>query len=367
MPGRPINPPVVLSSTFAFDDTRDSLAAVHGDGHLYSRWSNPTVEAVEERIAALTGAESALAFGSGMAAISNALLCALRDTPRLLCHQDVYGGTYELVRDVLPGLGIEVEFFSTDRWEEAFEGTWGAVYAETPTNPTLRVLDLERMAMAAHSVGARFLVDNTFATPLVQRPLDLGADVEIHSATKGLGGHHDLLAGVVASDREFCTSLWTYRKLLGAVLDPHAAYLLHRGLKTLELRVTRQCETALTLARWLESHPRVARAHYPSLVSHPDHDVATKQLEAGGTMVGFVVNGGYGAAVATVDALQTILRAPSLGGTESLATLPRTTSHHGLSDTELAAAGIDPGLVRLSVGVEAAELLMEDLDRALGA
>jgi cystathionine beta-lyase/cystathionine gamma-synthase len=365
MPGRPINPPVVLSSTFAFDDTQGSLAAVAGDGHLYSRWSNPTVEAVEERIVALTGAERTLAFGSGMAAISNALLCALRETPRLLCHQDVYGGTYELVRDVLPGLGIEVTFFSTDRWEEAFHGTWGAVYAETPTNPTLRVLDLEKMSAAAHSVGARFLVDNTFATPLVQRPLELGADVEIHSATKALGGHHDLLAGVVAADHAFCESLWTYRKLFGAVLDPHAAYLLHRGLKTLEVRVTRQCETAATLARWLEVHPKVQRVFYPGLESHPDHDVAAKQLEAGGTMVGFVVEGGYGPAVAAVDALSTFLRAPSLGGTESLATLPKTTSHCGLSDAELEAAGVDPGFVRLSVGLEPVEALQADLDQAL--
>ncbi|RMG14543.1 MAG: aminotransferase class I/II-fold pyridoxal phosphate-dependent enzyme [Planctomycetota bacterium] len=365
-PGRPLTPPIVASSTFSFESTADCLRAVRGEGHIYSRWGNPTVESLEARLADLCGSEAAIAFSSGMAAVSNALLSALARVgrPRLLCHREVYGGTYELVRDLLPRYGVEVRWFSSDGWEEAFEGRWGVVYAETPTNPTLRVLDLERLAVAARRVGALLVVDNTFATPLGQRPLLLGADVEVHSASKYLGGHHDLLAGVVACARDFAHTLWTHRKLFGATLDPFPAYLLHRGLETLSLRVRRQSETAWQLARWLAEQSWVERVHFPWLPEHPDHQVARRQLELPGGMLSFEVHGGLAAAAGLADRLRRIRHAASLGGTATTLTLPAATSHAGLSAEERAAAGIADGLVRLSVGLEDLDLLTTDLSAA---
>jgi cystathionine gamma-synthase len=360
---RPINVPIVTSTAFAFDDTAACVRAIQGDGHIYSRWANPTVEAVGEEVARLVGAERSLAFGSGMAAISSALLCALgrATAPRLLCHRDVYGGSYEVARDLLPKLGFEVRFFPTDGWEEAFEGEWGVVYAESPTNPTLRVLDLEALSAAARRVGATLIVDNTFATPIGQRPLELGADVELHSASKYMAGHHDLLAGVVAGGEAFCADLWKTRKLLGGCLDPMPAYLLLRGLKTLEVRFARQSASALELARWLEAQPWVARVVHPGLASHPDHAVAARQLRLGGAMLSFAPVGGDEAAVRLSDALERIQLAASLGGVDTTLCLPHVTSHVNLSADEREAGGIVPGLARLSVGVEPWESLRDDL------
>lgn len=369
----PITPPIVAASTFRFADTEQVLRAVQGqDGHyLYSRWANPTVAAVEAQVAGLCGAERALAFSSGMAAISAALLCGLHETPRLLCHTDVYGGTFELARDLLPRWGVAVETFPSEGWEQVVSrespGTVGVIYVETPTNPTLRVVDLRRLSEEARRLGALLVVDNTFASPVHQRPLALGADVEVHSATKYLGGHHDLLAGVVAGGAAFCDRLWTYRKLLGGCLDAFPAFLLHRGLKTLEVRVQRQSETALRLARWLQDQPGVGQVHYPGLPEHPQHAIAAAQMTGWGGMLSFEIEAGYAAAVRFSDALEHFALAPSLGGTESLVTLPRTTSHVGLSSEELAQAGLGEGMVRVSVGLEPYDRLQADLVRGLRA
>jgi len=374
MPSRPVNPPIVASSTFRFADTAALERSLRGELPMYSRWDNPTVQAVEARLAEVIGAERALAFGSGMAAISSALLCALAERPRLLCQAQVYGGTFELATELLPAWGVAVETFDTDGWAEvlaraaADEGPpVGAVFCETPTNPALRVVDLGGLAAAARALGALLIVDNTFATPVNQRPLALGADVVVHSASKGLGGHHDLLAGVVAGSAGFVGRLWRYRKLLGGVLDPFPAYLLHRGLQTLEVRVARQNATALALATWLEARPGVGRVHYPGLASCPQRELAARQMTAGGSVLAFEVAGGEAAARALVDALEVIGLAASLGGAESLACMPSNTSHVGLSPEERERSGLPASLVRLSVGLEPVDALTDDLARGLAA
>lgn len=366
---RPLHPSIVAASTFAYESTAELERGLRREVPFYSRWDNPTVQAVEERVSALVGAEATLAFGSGMAAVSSALLAALREKKRLLCQAQCYGGTFELARDFLPAWGVEVEWFDLDDWRSAIAakaGGAGAIWLETPTNPCLRCIDLRAVADAARGSGALVLVDNTFATPVNQRPLALGCDVEVHSATKYLGGHHDLLAGTVSGSRRFIESAWKVRKLLGGILDPFPAYLLHRGLRTLDLRVARQNETALALARWLEGRPGVARVFQPGLASHPDHALAARQMTGGfGGMLSFEVQGGFDAAVRVVDALEEVSLAVSLGGTETNACMPANTSHAGLPPSERARLGIAEGLVRLSVGLEPLEVLQADLDQAL--
>jgi cystathionine beta-lyase/cystathionine gamma-synthase len=366
----PLVPPIVASATFRFQTNAEVLRAVGGEGPLYSRWDNPTVQAMEEAVRARIGAEGALAFGSGMAAISTALIVALEDRKLLLCQEQVYGGTYELARSLLVRLGAEVRFVPADAWDAALDRPDAAravVYVETPTNPTLEVVDIERIAARTRDLGGLLLVDNTFATPVLQSTLELGADVELHSATKYLGGHHDLLAGIVAGSKEFTQRAWQARKLLGGVLDPFQAFLLHRGLRTLDLRVERQSTTALAIARWLEDQAPVSRVHYPGLEGHPRHAVAKRQMRAFGGMLAFEIAEGDAAARRFSEALEDIALAPSLGGTETLITLPATTTHVSLSDEERAQSGLAPGLVRLSVGLEPFETLRDDLARALAA
>lgn len=362
---RPLCPPIVTSATFAYEDVPELLRGLAGELPFYGRWANPTVLEVEARLAELMGAEGALCFGSGMAAISTTLLAALEGRRRLLIQRQLYGGTHALVADLLPGLGIAVEWFDLDQGPGAIQGEPGVVYLESPTNPTCRVVDVPAMAEAAHARGALVVVDNTFATPINQRTLELGADLEVHSATKYLGGHHDLIAGVVGGSRALVERVARWRKLLGGILDPVPAFLLHRGLRTLELRVARQNETALALARWLETQPRVRRVHHPGLASHPDHALARRLLRGTGGMLGFEVEGGDEAAIRVVEGLTTIALAVSLGGTESLACMPVHTSHASLSPEERARAGVSPGFVRLSVGLEGFERLRDDLARAL--
>jgi cystathionine gamma-synthase len=366
MPPEPVNPPIVASSNFRFADTAELERALRRDGHMYSRWGNPTVEAVEAHVSRLCGAEATLAFWSGMAAIAAALLCGLAELRRVYCQAQVYGGTHELAARLLPAWGKEVVFFDVDAWRDVVEDEAGVVYIETPNNPTLRCIDIAALAQAARRCGALLFVDNTFATPINQRPLALGADVELHSATKYLGGHHDLIAGTVSGTKAFCDQLWTYRKLLGGILDPFPGYLVHRGLETLELRVARQNETALRLARWLEEHPRVVRVFHPGLESHPDHALARRQMTGFGGMLAVEVEGGRDGAVRVVDALGEIALAASPGGTGSLACMPLNTSHAGVPPDERRRLGIGDGLIRVSVGVEPFETLREDLDRALG-
>ena len=360
----PAVPPIVLASTFTFPNTAaEASAAATRNAALYSRWGNPTVDALEVAVARLEGADFALATGSGMAAISLALLYAARQGGPLLVQEPVYGGTHELCRDIIAPMGggarsVPVEALVA---EAAGLAAGGAIYLEMPANPTNRVPDLP--AIRAAAPGAFIVVDATFATPINLQPLAHGADLVVHSATKYLAGHHDVIAGVVAGPAALREPLWHLRKLLGPVLDPSAAYRVLRGLETLTLRVQHQCATAELLAHRLAGHAAVRAVHHPCLASHPDHAVAGRLLRAGGAIVSFEVD----APDRVADALRTIHIGPSLGGVRSLITWPAGVSHIGLAPEERARSGVSDALLRLSVGIEPPEALWADLAQALDA
>ena len=363
--------PVVHSVSFGYDDldTWRAVALGRQEGHIYSRNTNPTVRAFEEKVAALEGAESATSFASGMAAISGALFTFLRPGDRIVSIKDSYGGTNKLFTEFLPPFGIEVKLCdTTDHAALEAEIARGCklLYLESPTNPTVKVVDIERLARAARAVGAIVIVDNTFATPINQNPLVLGADVVLHSATKYLGGHADALGGVACGSRDLVQRLYHYREINGAVLAPAEAYALLRGMKTLALRIERQNASALAIARFLSNHAAVERVNYPGLESHEHHDVARRQMRGFGGMLSFAVRGGLEAIAAFLPKLQYAHRAANLGCVETVVGPPVVTSHVECSDEERRAAGIPEGLVRYSTGIEDVADLMADLEQALG-
>jgi cystathionine beta-lyase/cystathionine gamma-synthase len=365
-----ITTPVFQTTTYRFPDAAAAAAYLDDPSGkwLYSRLENPTVVAAERKIAALEGAAAALCFASGMAAVSAALLSALRAGDLLLVSDTLYGETTRLCREVLARFGVGLLVAPVDRLAGAAvaapPGT-RALYFETPTNPTLRVVDVPAVAEACRRRGLLSIVDATFATPVNLRPLAHGVDLVVHSATKYLNGHCDHLAGALAGRAELVEQAARIRRTLGATLDPAAAYDLLRGMKTLEVRMLRHNETALRLARALEGHPRVSRVHYPLLDSHPDAPLARRLLRGGGGVLSLDVRGGFEAACRVHDALAIVARASSLGGVESLASLPVLSSHRGASDEELRAQGIERGTLRLSVGLEDADDLEADLLGAL--
>ncbi len=366
----PLDVPVYRASTFRFANSAEVRRYNAGGApelYLYGRYENPTVAAFELRLAALEGAERCLAFGAGMAALSSVALAHLSQGELLLASSVIYGGSYRFFRDHLTRLGPRVSFrtpeeLATSDWPRGVK----LVYVESPTNPGLRVLDLQLLAARARRAGALLVVDGTFATPVLQRPLALGADIVVHSATKALGGHSDLLGGAVLGSEAALAPVEKLRRALGGVLGPDDAFALSRSLKTLELRVLRQSSTALFLARRLARDRRVRRVLYPGLSSHPDHRVAKRQLRAFGGLVTVELSGGVVAARRFFDRLELVARAVSLGGAESLASIPIESSHVGCSAEELRRAGVTPGMVRLSIGLEDPEDLWADLDQALG-
>jgi cystathionine beta-lyase/cystathionine gamma-synthase len=364
--------PIVQSSTFAFASAAQMRRYLEGDEELflYTRYANPTVRDLEEALAAVEGAEAALALSSGMAAMTTALLSLVASGDEVLASASLYGGTVRLLTGLLPRLGVSARFVPTSELErvERVAGERSRVLVlESPTNPTLDVVDLEAACASAHARSLVVVVDNTFATPHLQRPLALGADLVMHSLTKALSGHSDVVGGALAGSSGRIEAARATMRVLGGCMDPHPAFLVRRGLKTLHLRVERQCESALALARRLEGHPAVRRVLYPGLASHPGHAVARRQMRAFGGMVTLVLEGGLAAAERFYDRLSLVARAASLGGVESLASLPVHTSHHGLPEEKLREAGIDPGMVRLSVGVEDADDLVADVEQALSA
>ena len=371
----PLNPPIVQSSTFAFSSAEEMRRYLAGDEELflYTRYANPTVSALEDTLAALEGADAALALASGMAAITTGILCFARSGEEILASTSLYGGTVRLLRDLFPTLGIEGRFVApsdlvdTQRLKAAAGPRSRVLVVESPTNPSLEILDLEACCKAARAAGLAVLVDNTFATPILQRPLALGADLVAHSLTKALAGHSDIIGGALVGSRGIVGRARDLMKILGCCMDPHAAYLAIRGLRTLHLRVARQCENALALASALDGHEKVVRVLYPGLPGHPGHEIAARQMSAFGGMVSLVLRGGLPAAEAFYDALCIVTRAASLGGVESLASLPVHTSHIGFTEEQLRVAGVDPGTVRLSVGVEDAADLVADVKTALDA
>lgn len=364
--------PISATATYAFRDTAELLDHHHHriQREEYGRYGNPTVRAAEERLAALDGAEDAACFASGMAAITTTLFATLRSGQHVVLTNDGYRRTRQFVTSVLARFGVEhtlVPPGDIGAIASAIRpGVTRLIITESPTNPYLRVADLDALcALRDQHRGVKLLIDSTFATPVNQRPIEHGADLVVHSATKYLGGHNDLLAGVVCGRRGIVDAIRDARGVFGSVLDPHAAYLLLRGLKTLTLRVRHQNASALAIARALEADPRVRRVFYPGLASHPDHAVATAQMEGFGGVVSFRLHADLEATSRFVDACRLPRIAPSLGGVESLIEQPALMSFAELSTREREALGMYDDLVRLAVGIEDADDLIADLSQAL--
>jgi len=366
-----VTTPIACTATYAFRSHAELVDHFEGRIHReeYGRYGNPTVRAAEEKLAALDGAEDGVAFASGMAAITTALFALLKKGDHVVITSDGYRRTRAFVTHLLGRYGVEHTIAPAGdalAIAAAVKETTRVVLAELPTNPYLRVLDLPALRAAIGKRSrAKILVDATFATPINQRPLTQGADLVLHSCTKYLGGHNDLLAGVVVGEAGLVGLVREARDVLGGVLDAHAAYLLLRGLKTLPLRVARQNETGLAIARWLERRPEVRTVFYPGLASHPDHAVAKRLLSGFGGVVSFVLAADLETTARALDACELATIAPSLGGVETLIEQPAIMSHYGLSSEERAALGIEDGLVRLSVGVEHVEDIRADLERVL--
>ncbi|HEY7288326.1 MAG TPA: aminotransferase class I/II-fold pyridoxal phosphate-dependent enzyme [Vicinamibacterales bacterium] len=367
----PIVRPIYATSTFLFDSAADLEAYQEGksDSYLYSRYANPSVQTVEDKLKVLEGGEAALVTSSGMAATSTAFFGLLQAGDEVVCSAGIYGGTLHVLVDFFKRFGVTPRFASLDELGDPARllgSRTKVLWFESPINPTLRCVDIARVASACRPHGVISVIDNTFASPINQRPLQLGIDLVMHSATKYLNGHSDVTAGVLVGSRAVIDRLQEARKLFGGVLEPASAYALARGMKTVAVRVARQNDSAMRLARWLEHDARVARVFYPGLSSHPDHEIARRQMSGFGGMVTCEIAGGYAAACRFFDRLQVIRRAASLGGVESLCSLPVLTSQYGFSDEQLAAAGVTRGMVRLSIGLEHPDDLEADLDRALG-
>jgi cystathionine beta-lyase/cystathionine gamma-synthase len=370
VPASPLTTPIYETTTYVFENAEAVRRYNEGGSglYLYSRYENPTVVAVEEKLAAADGAEKALVFSSGMNAISTILLTLLRSGDEIVCSSAIYGGTFHLIEDFLPKFGITPRFVTTDEMREPerlITDRTRVFWFESPINPHLRCVDIRRIAKACQARGVTSVIDNTFASPINQRPLGLGVDLAMQSATKYLNGHSDVTAGVVAGPRALVHPIEMARRRLGGVLDPQAAYALNRALKTLEIRVQRHNANAGAVAAALAGHPALARVYYPGLAAHPDHDIAKCQMSGFGGMVTIDVNGGEAAACRAFDRLKVIKRAASLGGIESLCSLPIITSQWGHTDEQLEAAGISKGMMRLSIGLEDPQDLIDDLRQAL--
>ncbi len=362
--------PVYDTTTFAFKSTADLLDVVDGrkPGSLYTRYGlNPSIFAIEETLAGLEGAEMSWSFCSGMAAETALFLAHGREG--IVCIGDAYGGTLELLGSQLPLLGIKTHLILTselDQLDALLSAGAKLVFFETPANPTLELLDIRAISAKAHAHGALVAVDNTFASPVNQRPLELGADFVLHSATKYLGGHSDLTAGVLMGSKDLLMPVWNWRKNLGSMISPATASLLARSLRTLVVRVRQQNESAQRVAEAMARHPKVARVFYPGLPDFPGHALAKEQMHGFGGMLSIEIAGSGEDATRVADQLKLFALAPSLGGAESLVTQPCTTTHHGLAPEERTRRGISDALLRLSIGLEDVEDLIDDLEQALG-
>jgi len=379
--------PIHRTTAFAFDSVDEMAETYAGrrERYIYTRYTNPSLEEAEEKLVALEEAPPdarAFVFSSGMAAITAALLSSVASGERIVAQAELYGGTSGLMTRVLSRFGIEARFVEAERLatrddagieaalREAGGGKARLVYLETPANPTLRLVDIEAVARAAHRLGCLVCADNTFATPVNQRPMTLGADIVVHSATKYLAGHSDLTAGFVLAGASTVQKVRELRTEMGAVLDPSAGWLLSRSMKTLALRVAAQNANAMEVSRHLAAHPRVARVNHPGLPDHPGHEIAARQMSGFGGMLSFELKPGKEsaarAAARAVESLRLIRLLPTLGGVESNAMVPAVSSHRSLSPEERARVGVGDGLIRLSLGIEDPRDLIRDLDQALG-
>jgi len=365
-----VTTPIVNSVAFAYTDLDEwhRVATGKSEGFIYSRNTNPTVTLLEEKIRVLEGAEAATAFSSGMAAISNTLFTFLTAGKRVVSLKDTYGGTSKIFLDFLPLYNVSVKLCDTGNHEqiesEVAKGC-DLLYLETPTNPTLKIVDIKRLAAAAKNAGAIVVVDNTFATPINQNPLQLGADLVIHSATKFLCGHSDAMGGLLVGKKELVQRVFQFREINGASLQADPAYMIARGMKTLELRIERQNASALAIARYLKAHAKVKDVYYPGLETHPGHAIAKSQMSGFGGMMSFALDGGYDLVEKFLPTLKLVHLAASLGSVSTLAGPPRTTSHVELTEAQRSLLGIPESLIRYSVGIENVEDLLGDLDQAL--
>ncbi|WP_114962128.1 methionine gamma-lyase [Tritonibacter mobilis] len=367
-----LTPPVHLTSTFVFENAEagGEMFAGEREGHIYSRISNPTCALLEQRIATLEGAEAGLALASGMGAVTAILWTLLSPGDEVIVDKTLYGCTFAYMRHGLSKWGVtitHVDMTDADALRAAINDKTRVVYFETPANPNMRLVDIKLASEIAHSVGARVVVDNTYATPYLTRPIELGADLVLHSATKYLGGHGDVVAGLVAGSAELLTEirLVGMKDMTGAVMAPFNAMLIMRGLKTLALRMDRHCASAQTVAEWLEAQPGVAKVYFPGLQSFEQHEIAKAQMAQPGGMIAFELEGGMEAGISLMNRLQMIQRAVSLGDAETLIQHPASMTHSTYTPEERAEHGISDGLVRLSVGLEEVSDILDDLHQAL--
>ena len=362
-----------LTSGFTYAQAEDAEGrfADRLPGFMYSRVGNPTVRTFEERMALLEGSEEAAATATGMAAVNAALMCQLRAGSRVVAARCLFGSCHYILTDILPRFGVETELVDgpdLEAWALALSRKTDAVFLETPGNPTLEMVDIAEVSRLAHKAGARVIVDNVFATPVLQHPLALGADIVVYSATKHIDGQGRCLGGVILCDAAFKQGLLQpYLKHTGPALSPFNAWTLLKGLETLDLRMREHVANATAVAKFLESHPKVARVIYPGLPSHPQYALARKQMSGGGGLVGFYVGGDRARAFAVVNRLKLLAISNNLGDAKSLVTHPSTTTHQRLSPEDRARQGIGPGLVRLSVGLEDVDDIIEDVTAALDA
>ena len=371
-PLKAVSMPIYETTTFRYDTVEEgaALGVDRGEGFYYTRWGNPTTKALEERVALLEGGEMAIATGSGMGAISTVILGLLQAGDHLVAPRAVYQASYELFAQVLPRYGIAatlIDSVDIEAYEAALRPETKIVYIETPNNPLLDITDIAGVVRLAHAHGALAVADNTFASPYNQNPLVLGADLVVHSMTKYLGGHADVTAGIIVGRRDLLLALRPRFRIYGPVLDPFAAWLVLRGLKTLGLRMERHNQNALALARTLAAHPKVERVHYPGLPEHPGHRIAHRQMRGFGGTMSVEVRGGMPAGARVVEGLRTAVMAVSLGSVETLVTHPASTTSVGIPPEDRARAGIREGLIRVSVGLEDLDDLVEDFTQALEA
>ena len=368
---RPLTAPIYQNSVFEIDSLEqvDDIYEGREDGFIYSRDSNPNVAILERVVADLEDADDSVAFASGLGAIAVTLLALVESGDSIVAGSELYGGTNAMLRQYMPRLGIETRFVDMsdlDQVESALMDGPKVALIESITNPLLRLADIEAISRLASDRGTRVIVDNTLATPLLLRPLELGADVTLHSATKSLGGHSDVTGGVAAARADLAMEIKGANRILGSTLDPFAAWLIVRGIRTLPMRVERSCVNAMRVAAYLSDHDRVAAVHYPGLPDHPQHELASSILDGGfGHMVSYELDGGGDAASSFVRSLQAIPFSPSLGEARTTISHPAKTSHRSLTPDEQAAAGITDGLIRMSCGIESAEDIIDDLDQAL--
>jgi cystathionine beta-lyase/cystathionine gamma-synthase len=365
----PLATPIYQTSTFEVTDNDEQLRVTGSDSY-YTRYGNPTNTVAEKTVAELEGVDAALTFASGMGAITTTIMALLQAGDHIVAQRDVYGGTHKFLSQWLPKLGVATTFVDTTEYEQharAIRPNTKLLYLESPTNPTLRVVDLKKTSALAKQHGLVSMIDSTFGTPINQHPAEFGFDLIMHSGTKYLSGHSDLICGVVAGRAELISKILSTRTTLGNCMDPHAAWMLVRGLKTLAVRVQRQNENASRVSEFLSSHAKVQRVHYPFLKNHPQSAVARSQMAGGGGMVSFEVEGTGDDARRLTESLRLFTLAPSLGGVESLVSIPVLTSHLTLAPEERQKIGVTEQMIRLSVGIESAEDLIADLEHALEA